>query len=411
MSFYDFYAEYHSKLLENYLYLNTRLLWESTYNNITKKISVRLPTDKYKFIATDPKMKTIATIFGFDTTTLQPFEYTQTSNYSLSFSTYSGNTLVVLPEQYNPNNAVVVYSLEPNYNIPKKYTIYIDPIIFTPGLLVAYLQTKLNTDIPGIGFIVNYDIITNKITISSTSLTIKFRFLFGKSILLSKLMGFNNSDLSNYENTMTSEKEIIMSGQFGKIIINPNAIISFNKISLKNIQLPILENITDFNNRLTISTKQVKLVSGYYTDITIPLQNALNTSGIGNFTVSLLNDKLTISCDTQFKIFWSKNTVLAMMCGFNPIDMTNLTTSVSSDFPIDLVYPKNIYLDLDGVKYQSNFFNNKHMFLINLNDITLNDTTLKAPNNSVNKLIFSLYDENNYLISPTKNWNATIEFS
>ena len=41
-----------------------------------------------------------------------------------------------------------------------------------------------------------------------------------------------------------------------------------------------------------------------------------------------------------------------------------------------------------------------------------NDTPIvKAPNNSVNKLIFSLYDENNYLISPTKNWNATIEFS
>ena len=230
-------------------------------------------------------------------------------------------------------------------------------------------------------------------------------------------MGFNNSDISTYENTITSEKEIIMSSQFGKIIIDPNAMISFNKITLKNIRLPILENITDFNNTLTIeniSTKNVKLVSGYYTDITLPLQNALNTSGIGNFTVSLLNNKLTINCNTPFKILWSKNTVLAMMCGFNPIDMTNLTTSVSSDFYIDLVYPKNIYLDLDGIKYQSNFFNNKHMFLINLNDtnyITLNDTTLKAPNNSVNKLIFSLYDENNYLISPTTNWNATIEFS
>jgi hypothetical protein len=416
VNFYDFYAEYHSKLLENYLYLYTGLLWKSDYNSATKKISITLNTTKYKFILTDPKMNTIATIFGFSTTTLPPFEYTQTSDFSLSFSTYSGNTLVVLPEQYDPNNAVVIYSFEPNYNIPKKYALYIEPIIYTPALLVSYLQTKLNTEIPGIGFIVNYDSITNKITISNSSPNIKFRFLFGKSILLSKLMGFNNSDISIYENTITSEKEIIMSGQFGKIIINPNAIISFNKITLKNIQLPILENITDFNNTLTIentSIKNVKLVSGYYTDITIPLQTALNTSGIGNFTVSLLNNKLTINCDTPFKILWSKNTVLAVICGFNPTDMTNLITSVSSDFLIDLVYPKNIYLDLDGIKYQSNFFNNKHMFLINLNvNINLNDIpTINAPNNSVNKLIFSLYDENNYLISPTKNWNATVEFS
>ena len=417
MSFYDFYAEYHTKLLENYLYLYTRLLWKAMYNSITKKISIVLQANKYKFILSDPKMKTIATIFGFDTTQLSTFEYTHTSDLTLSFSTYSGNMLVVLPEQYDPNNAVVIYSFEPNYNIPKKYTLYIEPIIYTPGLLVSYLQTKLNIEIPGIGFVVHYDSITNKITIYNTSITIKFRFLFGKSIFISKLMGFNNSDISTYENTITSEKEIIMSSQFGKIIIDPNAMISFNKITLKNIRLPILENITDFNNTLTIeniSTKNVKLVSGYYTDITLPLQNALNTSGIGNFTVSLLNNKLTINCNTPFKILWSKNTVLAMMCGFNPIDMTNLTTSVSSDFYIDLVYPKNIYLDLDGIKYQSNFFNNKHMFLINLNDtnyITLNDTTLKAPNNSVNKLIFSLYDENNYLISPTTNWNATIEFS
>jgi hypothetical protein len=424
INFFDFYAEYHTKLLGNYLYLYTGLLWNSVYNSITKKISIMLYATKYKFIFTDPKMKTIATIFGFDTTTLPPFEYTQTSNYPLSFSTYSGNTLVVLPEQYDSNNAVVIYSFEPNYNIPKKYTLYIEPIIYTPTLLVSYLQTKLNVEIPGIGFVVNYDSITNKITISTTSLNIKFRFLFGKSILISKLMGFNNSDIYTYENSITSEKEIIMSGQFGKIIIDPNAIINFNKITLKNIQLPILENITDFNNTLTIenisivnnnpiiSTKKVKIYSGYYTDITIPLQNALNTSGIGNFTVSLLNNKLTINCNIPFKILWSKNTVLSLMCGFNPTDMTNLTTSVSSDFWIDLVYPKNIYLDLDGIKYQSNFFNNKHMFLIHLNS-NINDDmpTLKAPNNSVNKLIFSLYDENNYLISPTKNWNATIEFS
>ena len=414
-SFFDFYAEYHNKLLENYLYLYTGLLWKSYYNSVTKKISVELNANKYKFILTDPKIKTIATIFGFDTTILQTYGYIQTSNNPLSFSTYSGSTLVVLPDTYDPNNAVVIYSFEPNYNIPKKYSLYIDPIIYTPSLLVSYLQNKLNTDIPGMGFTVNYDIITNKITVSNTTSNIKFRFLFGNSIFISKLMGFNNSDISTYENTITGEKEIIMSGQFGKIIINPNAIVHFNKITLKNIQLPTLENITDFNNTITISTQtinstKVKIVHGYYTDITTPLQNALNSTGSGGYTVSISNNRLTINNSTSFKILWSKNTVLSTMLGFNPIDMFNLTTSVTSDFFIDLIYPKNIYLDLNVINYESGFFNNKHMFLINLKDITYN-TTVNAPNNKVNKLIFSLYDENNYLISPTTNWNATIEFS
>ena len=420
-NFYDFYAEYHNKLLNNYLYKYTALLWKSSYDVSTKKISVNLYSNKYRFILSDNLMKTINTIYGFDTNSTQSFSNTQIGNFKMSFSTYSNGSLVRLPELFDPLNAVIVYSLEPNNNTPILYSILFEPIFFTPTNLCNYFQNILNIVIPGLGFVVSYNNNTKKITISTTfSLNKKFRLFLGKSNFVSLLLGFNNSNISDYSNTITSEKEVIMTAQFSRIIIDPKSIIEFNKITLHNLQLPILENITDYNNTLKFVEKvgnattlyTVRLIPGYYTNITTTLQNALNSAGgAGVYTVSLSNNRLTISViGCQFVIAWTKNTVLATMCGFNFIDTPNYTNSITSDFNIDLVYPKVVYLDIEGVKFQSQFINNKHMFLINLSNPSYGKSIVST-NNQLNKIIFSLYDENNYLVSLVNNWNATIEFS
>jgi hypothetical protein len=278
------------------------------------------------------------------------------------------------------------------------------------------------------GFTVTYESTTQKITISNTiSTNVKFRFLFGNTVFIDRLLGFNRSNISEFVNTITSEKEINMSGQFGQIIINPKAIIKFNKLRLCNITLPDIENITDFNNVISIieldnsieKTYTIKIANGYYKDIANPLSNALNQNGLtGTYTVSVsqTTKKMTISVVgtvTGFKIQWNKNKVLSNMCGFNPIETPNFKTSITSDFNVDLEYPKVIYLDLYGLKFESQIFNNNRNFLINLNSINTNNlfnVILNTPNNILNKLILTMYDENNYLISPVSNWNATIEF-
>ena len=430
-NFFDFYGNYHKKLLETYLYKNTGLLWECKYDSITKKISIYLYTNKYRFVTTDPQMKSINKIYGFDTTPLQSYNFTQVSNYQMSFSTYENNQLVVLPTSYDAfeqNNFTIVYSIEPTNNTIVSTLLKIEPIIYTPLILKNYLQTILNNKIVGMAFTVLYDNTTQKITISNTTSTnIKFRFLFGNVVFTHRLLGFNRSNISEFGNTITSERDINMSGQFGQIIINPNAIIKFNKLRLCNINLPIIENITDSNNVISIIEQnnsnetpyKIKIETGYYTDIAIPLSNALNHNGLtGTYTVSVstITKKMTISVGgtvTGFKIQWNENKIFSNMCGFNPIETPNFETSIISDFNVDLEYPKVIYLDFYGLKFESQIFNTNRNFLINLNSINTNNlfnVILNTPNNILNKLILTMYDENNHLVSPVSNWNATIEF-
>jgi hypothetical protein len=432
-NFFDFYGNYHKKLLETYLYKNTGLLWECTYDSITKKMSIYLYTNKYIFVTTDPRMKLINIIYGFDSNTLEPYNFTQVSNYQMSFSTIENNQLVYLPTSYDAfeENYTIIYSIQPTNNKIVSYPLPFEPIIYTPSTLKIYLQNILNTTIPGIGFTVTYDITTQKITISNTpSTNIKFRFLFGNTVFIHRLLGFNRSNISEFGNTITSEREINMSGQFGQIIINPNAIIKFNKLRLCNINLPIIENITDSNNVISIIEQnnsnetpyKIKIETGYYkdiTDIATQLSNALNQNVLtGTYTVSVstTTKKMTISVGgtgIAFKIQWNKNKVLSNMCGFNPIETPNFETTITSDFNMDIEYPKVIYLDLYGLKFESQIFNTNRNFLINLNSINTNNlfnVILNTPNNILNKLILTMYDENNHLVSPVSNWNATIEF-
>jgi len=415
LNFFDFYAYYHTYLLETYLINATQLIWKCVYDALTKKISVSLSSIPYKFITNDQDMLVFCTVYGFNTNNSQSFNKTQTGNNQMSFSSYNGSNLVyLLPLVSNPVN-VLKLSYE-SYNLPQKHSLLIEPFIYTPDTFGIYLQEKLNAKFPSMGFSVSFNQNTNKFMISNTqSQTIQFRFLFGNSIFVSKLMGFNNSDISKFENTIYSEKEVSFSGQFGKIIINPSQIIAFNKINLVEINIPDLENITDANNKISLiglttslpTTYTVKIQNGLYnrTNFATALQNALNLAGVGTFAVSIDNSsKITIQCTTTFKILWETNKVLSSMCGFNSQNMSSFKSTITSDYTIDLIYPKHVYLDITGVKYNNVMLNNKHMFLIGANK------SIEAANNQLDKLIFGLYDENNFIVSPTSNWNATFEF-
>lgn len=417
-NFFDYYAYYHTYLLEVYLTNATQLIWKCFYDTTSKKISAFLSSISYKFITNDPDMLAFSIIYGFNTNNSQSFAKTQIGNNPMSFSSYNGSNLVyLLPLVSNPVN-VLKLSYESAYNLPVKHSLLIEPVIFTTGTsFCTYLAGLLTAKFPLMSFIVNYDQLTHKITVSNTqSQTIKFRFLFGNSIFVSKLMGFNKSDLFPFNNSITSEKEIGLSGQFGTIIINPSQIIAFNKMNLVEINLPDLENITDSNNKITLiglttslpTTYTVKIINGLYnsTNFAAALQNALNLAGIGTFTVALIDNssKITINCTTTFKILWEKTKVLASMCGFNPINMSSFQSTITSDYIIDLKYPKHVYLDMLGVKYNNIMLNNKHMFLIGVNKF------IDAPNNQLDKIVLALYDENNCIVSPTTNWNAVLEF-
>jgi len=439
INFYDFYSLVHTQMLELYLYTETRLIWTCQYNTLTKKISVFLKSSKFKFITTDPLMKDLCIIYGFDPNNLNSYDFTQNGINKLSFNTYIDNKLVNLQNPFVtdlPNVPVdttrnrVVYSLLNNSNPTKLEIIHIEPIIYTPNVLTTYLQALLNSKIIGLGFEVNYNEQTRKITITNNPETnFTFRFLFGNSTFIDRYMGFNRSNINDFSNSITSEKEINLSSQFGQIIINPNSIIHFNKLKLCSINLPKLENITYSNNFLTIiekngdvesDPKTIYLTNGYYPDISILLSTKLNSSGLsGDYTVSLsLDNKMTISVtnNIKFKILWSKNKILSNMCGFNPIDTIDFSNTIISDFVVDFVYPKFIYIDFYGLKYQTQILNdNKHVFILNLNHLKQLDnnnftTIINCPNNNLHQLIFTLYDEHYNIISPTTNWELLLDF-
>jgi hypothetical protein len=413
-NYFDFYAIYHKYLLEHYLNNATQLMWTCSYNPSSKKISVYLPSSNFKFITSDPSMQVFSTVYGFDTTNSQTFNKTQTGNNAMSFSTFNGSNLVYL--SVYPTGNVLKFALEASYNVPVKYKLYIQPIIYVNATAFeTYLQNALNALLPSLNFTVSYNSVLNKYTISNTqSQSIKFRFLFGNSFFVSKLMGFNNSNMNEFSNTIISDKEINLSGQFGKIALNPNCIIRFDKINMIEIKLPELENITDFNNELkfkiNVSTEtfNCKIKNGFYnsTNFAAALADALNTTGF-SFTVVLNNNKITINnASSGFNILWQDNPVLAQMCGFNPINSNNVyVNTLTSDFNIDLNYPKNVYLDIQGVKFNSTMISNNHMFLIGANK------SIEAPKNQLDRMGIVLYDENNFIVSPTTNWNATLEFS
>lgn len=414
-NYFDFYANYHKYLLEHYLYSATQLLWNCTYNLSSKKISVNLPSSSFKFITNDPSMQVFSTIYGFDTNNTQTFNKTQTGNNQMSFSTFNGSNLVYL--SVYPNANVLKFALEASYNLPVKYKLYIEPIIFINATTFGtYLQNLLNTLLPNLQFVVSYDLVQNKYTISNTqSQSIKFRFLFGNSFFVSKLMGFNNSNINEFKNTITSDKEINLSGQFGRIAFNPNCIVRFDKIKMIEIKLPELENITDYNNKITIVssafTYTLKIKNGFYntTNFAAALADALNLAPVSNtFAVVLSNNKITINNPTYpFNILWQNNPILASMCGFNAINPNNnlYLNTLTSDFNIDLNYPKNVYLDIHGVKFNSFMLSNNHMFLIGVNN------SIEAPKNQLDRIGITLYDENNFIVSPTTNWSTAIEFS
>ena len=432
INFYDFYANIHIDLFKIYMYQNTRLLWESDYNSSNQTMSIFLKSNKFKLITTDPVMNDLCVIYGFDPNNLNDFQNKQTSPNKLSFSTYINSKLVALQNPFNPlgpvdpieENNIVIYSLQNNFNKPVLYSLIIEPIIFTETTLIKYLQNKLNSTIVGLNFEVTYDTNTKKIKIEiiNTASQIKFRFLFGVSTFIDRFIGFNRSNINEFSYSITGEKEINLSSQFGQIIINPNSIIQFNKLKLCSINLPDLENITYSNNFLTIIEKngnvesdprKIFLKNGYYIDITIPLQTSLNNNGLtGIYTVSLSNKQITINSTTHFKILWNKNKILSNMCGFNPIEPVEFSSSITSDFLVDFVYPKYVYIDIFGLKYKSQIINNKHVFIININSKDFNqfNTIIECPNNNLNKLIFTLYDENNTIISPVSNWEALIDF-
>lgn len=430
INFYDFYANVHIGFLQLYMYEMTQLLWSCNYISSDKKMSISLQSNKFRLITTDPIMKNLCIIYGLDHYNLNPFDFIQVSLNRLSFSTYIDNKLVALQNPYSNNLIadpinIVIYSLQNNMNNPVLYSLPIEPILYTPLLLINYLQTLLNSKIPGLNFIVSYDNYTKKMTISNNSATyIQFRFLFGSSTFIDRYMGFNRSNINSFTYSITSEKEINLSSQFGQIIINPNSIINFNKLKLSSINLPKLENITYCNNFLTIIEKNgtaqteysIALKDGYYTDITIPLTTALNTNGLtGIYNVILSNNKITINVNSpiEFKILWNKNKILSNMCGFNPFEPTIFSNTITSDFLVDFVYPKYVYIDIFGLKYKSEILNNnKHVFIINLNSNDYNqfNTIINCPNNNMNRLIFTLYDENYKIISPVSNWEALFDF-
>lgn len=437
INFYDFYALVHTQMLELYLYTETRLIWKCEYNTLTQKISIFLKSSKFKFITTDRLMKNLCIIYGFDPNNLNPYDFTLNGINKLSFNTYINNSLIILqnPFPFNPAFPIdttrnrLVYSLLNNSNTTKLETIPIDPIIYTPTVLTKYLQDLLNLKIQGLDFTVSYDDNTKKITISNNVETnFKFRFLFGNSTFIDRYMGFNRSNINDFSHSITSEKEINLSSQFGQIIINPNSIIHFNKLKLCSINLPKLENITYSNNSITIIEKNnsiltqynIILTNGYYTDISILIQTALNSNGLsGNYTVSVsLYNKMTISVNNgiEFKILWSKNKILSNMCGFNPIDPNIFSNTIISDFVVDFVYPKFIYINMYGLKYQTQLLNdNKHVFILNLNHLHHLDnnqftTIINCPNNNLHQLIFTLYDEHYNIISPITNWELLLDF-
>lgn len=414
-NYFDFYAIYHKYLLEQYLNNATQLMWTCSYNPSSKKISVYLSSSSFKFITSDPGMQVFSTIYGFDTNNSQIYNRTQTGNNAMSFSTFNGSNLVYL--SVYPTGNVLKIALEASYNMPVKYKLYIPPIIYVnANVFGTYLQNALNALLPALNFTVSYNSVLNKYTISNTqSQSIKFRFLFGNSFFVSKLMGFNNSNMNEFKNTITSDKEINLSGQFGKIALNPNCIIRFDKINMIEIKLPELENITDYNNKITIvlsnQTKYIcKIKNGFYntTNFAAALADALNSAGFSNtFTVVLNNHRITINNEfVLFNILWQDNPVLASICGFNSINSNNVyVNTLTSDFYIDLNYPKNVYLDIQGVKFNSTMISNNHMFLIGANK------SIEALKNQLDRLSIVLYDENNFIVSPTTNWSATFEFS
>lgn len=413
-NYFDFYAIYHKYVLEHYLNNATQLMWTCSYNPSSKKISVNLPSSNFKFITSDPGMQVFSTVYGFDTTNSQTFNKTQTGNNAMSFSTFDGPNLVYL--SVYPTGNVLKFALEASYNVPVKYKLYIQPIIYVNATAFGtYLQNALNALLPALNFTVSYNSVLNKYTISNTqSQTIKFRFLFGNSFFVSKLMGFNNSNMNEFSNTIISDKEINLSGQFGKIALNPNCIIRFDKINMIDIKLPELENITDYNNKITIVLSNqnkltCKIKNGFYnaTNFAAALADALNSNVFSNtFTVVLNNHRITINNASVFNILWQDNPVLASICGFNSINSNNVyVNTLTSDFNIDLNYPKNVYLDIQGVKFNSTMISNNRMFLIGANK------SIEAPKNQLDRVGIVLYDENNFIVSPTTNWSATLEFS
>jgi len=430
INFYDFYANLHINFIQLYMYEMTQLLWSCKYISNDKKMSISLDSNIFRLITTDPIMKNLCVIYGFDPNNLNPFSNIQYSLNKLSFSTYIDNKLVALQNPFSTDLIVdpiniVIYSLQNNTNKPIRYSIPIEPILYTPSLLVYYLQTKLNTIIQGLNFIVNYDNSNQKITISNNQATyIQFRFLFGDSTFIHRYMGFNCSNINIFSYNITSENPINLSSQFGQIIINPNSIIHFNKLKLCSINLPNLENITYCNNVLTIIEKnglvsneyKIQIKDGYYTDITIPLEYALNNNGLtGIYRVIVLNKIMTISVNSpiEFKILWNKNKILSNMCGFNPIEPIQFSNTITSNFSVDYIYPKCLYIDIDGLKFKSEILNNNtYAFIINLysNDNTQYNTIINCPNNNMNKIILTLYDENNKIISPVSNWQGIFDF-
>ncbi len=414
-NYFDFYAFYHKYLLEHYLINSTQLMWTCTYNPSTKKISVNLSSSSFRFITSDPGMQVFSTVYGFDTNNSQTFNKTQTGNNAMSFSTMNGFNLVYI--SVYPTGNVLKFSLEASYNSPIKYKLHIPPIIYVDAATFGtYLQNVLNAQLPALAFVVSYNSVQNKYTISNTqSQSIKFRFLFGNSFFVSKLMGFNNSNMNEFINTITSEKAVNLSGQFGKIALNPNCIIRFDKINMIDIKLPELENITDFNNELKFKinldteTYKCKIKNGHYnsTNFAAALADALNSAMfVSSFTVVLSNNKITINnASAGFNILWQDNPVLASICGFNSINSSDFRQTFTSDFNIDLNYPKNVYLDVMGVRFNSSMISNNHMFLIGAKN------SIEAPKNQLDRVGIVLYDENNFIVSPTTNWNATLEFS
>jgi hypothetical protein len=107
-----------------------------------------------------------------------------------------------------------------------------------------------------------------------------------------------------------------------------------------------------------------------------------------------------------FQINWNTNDILAQMCGFNPL-ATGYVGLASSDYCCDFVYPKIVYLTVENIKYSPKIVNNRFMFYIELGNINTNQEY--DVNSQLNKMIVSLYDQNNNLLALNSNWSAVVE--
>lgn len=300
--------------LAGILNTNTGKTWSVVYNSGTGKVTISCSDASFRIMWGDPRMSSVSEALGFYPTDMKYYYTSVESDTSVNLNMIlDGMCYFVV--KYRTTSTITTYpTITANtvsYPIPSQYFVGNNFISNLPNILYSATGRNWTTNINA-----------NLMNIAITDAYWGFKFFWGNVSMgnIANVLGFSNTDMSNYEQNITGVANIN-----GNITLSASDILTLQLINTA-YTTPDAVYLEYSYSEYSFYLDQPFLPPDYYFQ-TIQNEIYRNIPFQMNLVYNNTASNLVINSPYDFKIYWSGMPTMSVICGTAATSMTNFANN------------------------------------------------------------------------------------